>query len=227
MWCPASCSSVLRRGGAARWGWDRSPRSLQQGGTVALSDGTFLNLKPMRGRFVEQHLAAAIAWVESRTRAEDFIHRGSELRTYLRGLAASSESESLTTIVRASVLQLLLIICGAVCFLVGVLVVRRMLTTPLHRMADGIASMQNTGRLIKLPVMHANELGVVASGFNELAAQAEEQKNRMREHIVQLQRVNAELDRLSHLKDDFLSTVNHQVRTPLTSMLEVMSLLLY
>jgi signal transduction histidine kinase len=201
-------------------------RSLQQSETVVLADGTSLSLEPLRGRFVEAHLAAAIAWVESRTRAEDFMRRGSELRTYLRGLAASSESESLTTIVRASVLQLLLIACGVVFFLVGVLVVRRMLTTPLHRMADGIASMRKSGRLVKLPVMHANELGVVASGFNELAAQVEEQKNRLREHIVQLQRVNAELDRLSHLKDDFLSTVNHQVRTPLTSMLEGMSLLL-
>lgn len=208
-------------------GWlTQNLRLLQQGGSLALADGTFLRVAPLRGRFVEQHLTAAIAWLESHTRTDDFVSRGSELRTYLRAIAASSESVSLAAIVRASVLQLLLIVCGTVFFLVGVLVVRRMVTTPLHRMADGIASMRTTGRLVKLPVMHANELGVVAAGFNELAAQVEEQKNRLREHIVQLQRVNAELDRLSHLKDDFLSTVNHQVRTPLTSILEGMSLLL-
>jgi len=36
---------------------------------------------------------------------------------------------------------------------------------------------------------------------------------------------SAELDRLAHLKDDFLSTINHQVRTPLTSILEGLSLM--
>jgi signal transduction histidine kinase len=202
----------------------RNLRTLQHGGQLELGDGTFLLVQPMSGRFVEQHLTAAVGWLESHTLEDDFTRRGSELRTYLRGLAASAESQSLETIVRVSGLQLLLMAGGIGLFLAGVWLVRRLLTTPLHRMADGIASMQRTGRLVKLPVMHANELGVVAAGFNQLAEQVEEQKNRLREHIVQLQRMNAELDRLSHLKDDFLATINHQVRTPLTSILDGLSL---
>lgn len=215
-------------------------RSLQRGGVLQWEDGTLLLVQPMRGRFVEQNLNAAVDWLEShglllipsssstarRAALKDaFAIRGSELRTFLRGLAASAESLSLARVVRVSELQLLLIVGGTVLFLLGVWLVRRLLTTPLHRMADGIAAMQKTGRLVKLPVMHRNELGIMSSGFNQLAEQVEEQKHRLRNHIVELQRLAAELDRLGHLKDDFLATINHQVRTPLTSILEGLSLM--
>ena len=214
--------------------------SLQQGGQLQLGDGTQLRVQAFHGRFVEQNLHAAIGWLESHeprvttpssdaarlmTLRDAFVHHGSELHTYIRGLTASAESQSLAEVVRASELQLLLMMGGMGLFLLGVLLVRRLLTTPLQRMADGIAAMQKSGRLVKLPVMHENELGIVASGFNQLAAQVEEQKHRLRDHIVELQRVNAELDRLAHLKDDFLATINHQVRTPLTAILEGLSLL--
>lgn len=214
-------------------------RALQRGGAIRLEDGRSLEVAPRRGRLIERNLGAAVAWLEShgllltpsvssQARLEAlngaFAHHGSELRTYLRGIGASAESESLARVMRSSALQLLLILCGVALFLIGVWVVRQLLTTPLHRMADGITAMQKTGRLVKLPVMHANELGVVAAGFNQLAEHVEEQKNRLREHIVQLQRMNAELDRLSHLKDDFLATINHQVRTPLTAILDGLSL---
>ncbi|MBI4004061.1 MAG: hypothetical protein HY353_03485 [Candidatus Omnitrophica bacterium] len=215
-------------------------RSLQRGGLLQWEDGTLLHVQPIRGRFVEQNLNAAVDWLEShgllltpssssaaRLAAlnEAFVQRGGELRTFLRGLAASAESQSFTQVVRVSSLQLLLIVGGTALFLLGVWLVRRLLTTPLHRMADGIAAMQKTGRLVKLPVMHRNELGIVSSGFNQLAEQVEEQKHRLRNHIVELQRLTAELDRLAHLKDDFLATINHQVRTPLTAILEGLSLM--
>jgi signal transduction histidine kinase len=235
---------ALSAGGAEFWQkaqrLSENLRVLQHGGAVQLEDGTSLDVEPIRGRFVEQNLGASLAWLEShgllltpsvssQARLEAlhdaFAHHGSELRTYLRGIGSSAESESLVRVVQTSALQLLLILCGTTLFLVWILVVRRLLTTPLHRMADGIAVMQKTGRLVKLPVMNRNELGIVSSGFNQLAEQVEEQKSRLRNHIVELQRLAAELDRLAHLKDDFLATINHQVRTPLTSILEGLSLM--
>ena len=97
--------------------------------------------------------------------------------------------------------------------------------TGQHRIATGIDGMQRTGRLVKLPVIGCQELEIVASGFNRLGEQVEEQKRRLREHIVELQRVNAEFDQLAHLKDDFLMTINHQLRTPLTALTESIELL--
>ncbi len=115
---------------------------------------------------------------------------------------------------------------GGVLFLfLGMLLMRRAVTAPLARLAHGIKQMLEVGRLVKLPVTQANELGTVAAGFNRLAEQVEEQKQRLREHITELQRVNAELDRLANFKDDLLVTINHQLRTPLTALLEGLELL--
>jgi len=109
--------------------------------------------------------------------------------------------------------------------LLSLLLLRRSVTVPLHRIAESITAMRRSGRLVKLPVTQANELGVVAEGFNQLAGQVEEQKQRLRSHIIELQRVNLELDRLANLKDDFLTTINHQLRTPLTAIIEGVELL--
>jgi len=154
-----------------------------------------------------------------------FAEAGSTLRTLLQALKAGVEHGSWAAILRVSGLQLALMIGGILCFLASVLFLRQALTIPLHRMAEQIGAMQQTGRLVKLPVVHQNELGVLAAGFNHLAAQVEEQKRRLREHIVELQRVNAEFDQLANIKDDFLTTVNHQLRTPLTAIVEGVGLL--
>src|SRR3989338_5099542 len=85
--------------------------------------------------------------------------------------------------------------------------------------------MRQTGRLVKLPNPHRNELGIVASGFNQLATQVEEQKGRLREHIVELQRLNTELQEMGKLKDDFLATISHQFRTPVMTLIEGLELM--
>ncbi|MBI3996080.1 MAG: hypothetical protein HY352_00320 [Candidatus Omnitrophica bacterium] len=166
---------------------------------------------------IEEDLQAAGS---SRSPPPATIYRyGEELQAHLRTLGATTESRSLTQVVQMSQVQLAVMGVGILVFLAAVFFLRRALTIPLHRMADGIEAMRQTGRLMKLPVMQTNELGVVAAAFNQLAAEVEEHKQRLREHIVELQRTNTELDQLANLKDDFLTTVNHQLRTPLTAIM--------
>lgn len=221
----------------------RNVQTLRSGGLLRLGDGRTWSVKRLRGRWVEQNLAAADAWLEPQVRRlreaqergtaeeavvvvqETFRQRGQELRILLSGVAASAESQAMDRVVRISAWQLALMIGGIGLFLLGVFFLRGLLTTPLHRMADGIVAMHATGRLVKLPVLARNELGTVADGFNVLAQQVEDQKARLRDHIVELQRVNAELDQLAHVKDDFLTTVNHQFRTPLTAIIEGIELI--
>ncbi len=223
---------------------EQSLRVIQHGGALELMDGTIVRVKPTRDALIAEHVDGTMAWIAQyrakfdlaapgelpgleagAVRREELIFYGQQLHTFLRGLVASVESRSFSTMVQASHALLLLMVGGILCFLLGVLVLRRCITTPLHRMADGIAAMRQTGRLVKLPVLHANEMGVVAAGFNGLAEQVEDQKRRLREHIVELQRVNAQLDQLVNLKEDFLATINHQLRTPLTAIMEGLNLL--
>lgn len=95
---------------------------------------------------------------------------------------------------------------------------------PLRRLVEGIETMRRTGRLVTLPVMPHSLAGVVASGFNRLTGQLDEQQRRLRDHVLELQRLTAELDHLAALKDDFLNAINHQLRTPLTTLVEGLEL---
>ena len=122
-------------------------------------------------------------------------------------------------------LQLLLTLGGIVCLGAAWLLYHTFVTTPLRRIADGIRTMRDTGHLSALPNAHPHDLRVVVSGFNELAGQVERQQRRLREQITELERVNAELGELDTLKEDFLETINHQLRTPVTSIAECVELL--
>lgn len=136
-----------------------------------------------------------------------------------------AEGLSLEAIGRASLLQLVLVFAGLLALLGLALLVRSLVTTPLHRMTSRIDAMRQGGRLVKLPVLGANELQAFAERFNQLVEHIEEQKRRMREHVVELQVTNTELSRLANLKDDFLATISHQFRTPLTTVVEGLELM--
>ncbi len=210
---------------------------LQTGGRLVVGDGHTLDVPAMHGGLFTENASAVRAAAERyRGLLESLVQHatltpqaiaqaGRDVRTTLQGLSAIIESESLTTVLRLSEWQLLSMIAASALFLLWAWLVNRWVTLPLNRMADGIHAMQQTGRLIKLPVMQQDELGVVATAFNQLAEQVEEQKRRLREHIVELQRLSTEFEEMSRLKDDFLATISHQLRTPLLPILEGVGLL--
>lgn len=207
-------------------------RVFRDGGALPRTTGDILILPAVRDRRLVEAVSEAVAqleryrlFIEQRRAPTKAPYAGQELRARIHALASIVESRSLIAVVRMSQIQLSVMVVGMLVFLLAVVFLRRALTIPLHRMADGIEGMRRVGRLVKLPIIHANELGVVANGFNELSAQVEEQKQRLREHIVELQRANTELDQLANLKDDFLTTINHQLRTPLTAIIGGVELL--
>jgi len=220
-------------------------RALRDGGELLAGGGRVLAIAPRHDPLMEQTLDAALTWVAPygtlfddllaigavedpegfRVLQQEFIRRGDELRAFIEAVVAQAEGQSMEAVIWSTQWQLATLFGALGLFVLWTVLIRRLVTSPLHRMADGIEAMQQTGRLVKLPARHANELGVVAEGFNKLTEQVERQKQRLREHIVELQRVNAELDQLANVKDDFLQTVNHQLRTPMTAVLEGLALM--
>lgn len=120
--------------------------------------------------------------------------------------------------------QLVLVVAGIVCLAAAWLLYHAVVTRPLRRITGGIRAMQETGRLAPLAGTYSRDLGVVVAGFNALAQQVEQQQGRLRGQIAELERVNAELGALDTLKEDFLETINHQLRTPVTSIAECVQL---
>lgn len=117
------------------------------------------------------------------------------------------------------------LIIGMTLVWAGVCVFRDRLIRPLQAMVEQIQAMQQASQWKKLPLAADGELKAVAAGFNELVDHVAIQQRSLSEQIGELQLVNAELDQLANVKDDFLQTINHQLRTPMTAIIEGIRLL--
>ena len=175
-------------------------------------------------------LLVAGCWLLSFRLAQDqlgilrALHASSVQDPLAQRIAPDQARQLLVTAIARSDQHVRLLWCGIVLLGLGMGLYWRLVRRPLRRLVAAIEAMERTGRLVKLPTMPQTEVGVVAEGFNQLTGQLEEQKWRLREHVVELQRLNAELTHLAGLKDDFLAVVNHQLRTPLTAVIEGLEL---
>lgn len=107
----------------------------------------------------------------------------------------------------------------------GLVVAWHSLVRPLRAVLQAVDLMQRTGQLKSLPAALGGEVGILARGLTALAAQTEVQRRKLVDSILDLQRLNEELDHLAHIKDDFLMAINHQFRTPLTTLVDGLAML--
>ena len=159
------------------------------------------------------------------TGARSSLRRQLDVLTAGLLITVAAYSLSLDLLVQAGRPAFICLSAGLLVLGCGIVLLRRQLTGRLRRLLDGITAIQRSGRPIKLPVQPADELGTVAAAFNDLLEQVDAHKRRLRQHIVELQRLNLEFDELANVKDEFLGAVNHQLRTPLTTLVQGIALM--
>lgn len=119
-------------------------------------------------------------------------------------------------------------ICLAVgMFLVwgGLNVFNRQLIQPLRMVVEQIDTMGQSKCWARLVDIRQPDLQSLVVGFNRLVDQLDSQQRHLKDQIIDLQRLNEELDKLANVKDDFLQTINHQFRTPMTAVIEAIGIL--
>ena len=125
----------------------------------------------------------------------------------------------------AQAMGLVVVGSGMVGGLIGWALARRLFEQPAWKWAEALEEMRRSGHLRRLPEPSSGALHGAAARFNELADHIEQQRQRLREQMAKLEQTNAELGELSTLKDDFLATINHQLRTPVTAAVECVELM--
>lgn len=78
----------------------------------------------------------------------------------------------------------------------------------------------------RMPTPDEEELLAVAAHLAAILIAQDRSRERLQAMTGRLERVNAELVRISHQKDDFLSLTSHELRTPLTPMTGMLDTLL-
>ncbi|HYM10226.1 MAG TPA: HAMP domain-containing sensor histidine kinase [Bryobacterales bacterium] len=112
---------------------------------------------------------------------------------------------------------------------INILLAKRMVTpiTTMGRVANQIAGGDLTGR-VNTGAALRDEVGELVRNFNQMAQRLAENREEMnllysgleekvRERTLELEQANRRLQELDELKSRFLSTVSHELRSPLTS----------
>ena len=157
-----------------------------------------------------EHLLTAAALDEQ----EEVQRVDSEAETFWQRLAAATGATALIAV--------------AVCFFSGGLLARSLLR-PINLLTQGTEAISRGELGHRITYDSADELGVLARRFNQMASVQEKQHNRLLsarselEHQVaertnELADANRRLTRLDQMRVQFLADVSHELRTPLAGL---------
>jgi signal transduction histidine kinase/ActR/RegA family two-component response regulator len=130
----------------------------------------------------------------------------------------------------AFLISLLLTVIGAF----GALFIVRSIVRPVQNLRDAAEEIANGDMNQKIPTNRGDEIGMLTQSFNRmierLKISREEVDAGTRELVTkhhELEKAYKELDTLDKAKDDFVSLVSHEFRTPMSSISAYTEILLY
>jgi signal transduction histidine kinase/ActR/RegA family two-component response regulator len=103
---------------------------------------------------------------------------------------------------------------------------RRRATAPLEKMTDVAREViESHNWSLRAPETHYKDLGVLVNAFNRMLSECETRTSELEREMVTRQNVEQELRQADRHKDEFLATLAHELRNPLSPMTSAVALL--
>lgn len=103
---------------------------------------------------------------------------------------------------------------------------QRRLTAPLEKMTEVAREVIGSHNwALRAPTTHYKDLGVLVDAFNRMLSECETRTSELEREMVTRQGVEHELRKADRQKDEFLATLAHELRNPLSPMTSAVALL--
>ena len=103
---------------------------------------------------------------------------------------------------------------------------RKRATAPLEKMTDVAKEViESHNWALRAPETHYKDLGVLVDAFNRMLSECETRTSELEREMVTRQNVEQELRQAHRHKDEFLATLAHELRNPLSPMTSAVALL--
>ena len=131
--------------------------------------------------------------------------------------------EAYEPIYASSLRTAILLFIGLGVALLATLLVRRRVVRPLETLRKGVELIRKGDLSARLDIKTGDEIEILADEFNEMAAHLSDTytslERKVAERTQELTFANHKLAEASKLKSQFLANVNHELRTPLSSII--------
>ncbi|HLG88316.1 MAG TPA: ATP-binding protein [Alphaproteobacteria bacterium] len=203
--------------------------------SFALGPTSFLELR--RNEIASEHAAQAMSLAAQDVAAGLAYDIGLEV-TKAKEVAASATAATSTALSRGKML-LPIILAMNILGVIGVAyLMQRFILRPIFRLLGAMRRVSDTKDFsVRIPQLGHDELGMLGSGFNDMLSQIQLRDTQLADHKADLERqVSSRTQELARAKEraeaaslaksQFLATMSHEIRSPMSGVLGIVELML-
>jgi TMAO reductase system sensor TorS len=202
--------------------------------SFALGPTSFLELR--RNEIASEHAAQAMSLAAQDVAAGLAYDIGLEV-TQAKEIAASATTATDTALARGKML-LPIILAMNILGVIGVAyLMQRLILRPIFGLLGAMRQVSDTKDFsVRIPQLGNDELGMLGRGFNDMLAQIQSRDTQLADHKTDLERqVSSRTQELARAKEraeaaslaksQFLATMSHEIRSPMSGVLGIVELM--
>ena len=192
--------------------------SLEEEDSLAVVDEVFLSAMTLGGSvmdLVDERRNLLLRAVDDLEEIDRIVNE--DVQPLILAETADRLDDAEASVDAAKLSAFILVALGAVVGVGATAIVARRIVNPIARLTDAAVELGEGNLGVRADVETSDEIGSLANSFNQMAAARQRAEDQREELIAELEQQYAELAQLDELKDNFLSSVTHDIRTPLTA----------